>query len=154
MRSSSIFRRRRKTFSSKVDLSKFCAFPAISLLFQVEGSFPAISRYLGHLPFPWRLSSIFLKIQNCFKLYWSRPTNVRKQVLLISSYFLTIPNGGICSRLSGGSAAAYLEDLQPLIWGSAAAYLVNSENKAKLSPAGAGAWAELGNRCPSKLVAL
>jgi hypothetical protein len=51
----------------------------------------------------------------------------------------------ICSCSSGGSAAAYLEDLQPLIWGSAAASLVKWENKAKLSPAEAGAWPEVGN---------
>ena len=42
--------------------------------------------------------------------------------MLISSYFTTCPDGG------GGGGG----------WGKA-------ENKAKLSPAGAGSWAELGN---------
>jgi hypothetical protein len=49
----------------------------------------------------------------------------------------------ICGHLSGRFAATYLEDLRPLI------YLVNCENKAKLSPAEAGAWAELGNNIPN-----
>ena len=36
----------------------------------------------------WRSSSIFQNLENCFELYWIIPTNVTKQVELISCLFL------------------------------------------------------------------
>ena len=37
----------------------------------------------------------FPNFQNCFDVYWSRPTNVTKQVVLNSCYFTTRPGGSI-----------------------------------------------------------
>ena len=34
------------------------------------------------------------KFFNCVGLYWTGPTKVTKQVLLISSFFTTFPGGG------------------------------------------------------------
>jgi hypothetical protein len=71
---------------------------------------------------------------------------------MFESKFCSISAIFILFRVEG-SAAAYLEDLKPLICricsrlsgGSAAGCLVKYKNKAKLSSAGAAAWAELGN---------
>jgi hypothetical protein len=39
--------------------------------------------------------------KNCSDLYWSRPTNVTKQVVLISCYFTTIPGGRVAGQVAG-----------------------------------------------------
>ena len=64
--------------------------------------------------------------KNCFEHSKSRLTNVRKQLLLISRYFTTIPGG----------------------WPAGAGYSKNTTNSAQLRRA--GAWAELGNNCWSR----
>ena len=66
--------------------SKFCYIPAISLLFQTRSSSIEKIFHGGRLP-------SFQSFYNHFEFLKSRPATLRKQVLLYSSYFTTIPGG-------------------------------------------------------------
>ena len=83
-------------------------FPAILVIF-IDVVFHGV-----HLP----------SFQKCFLLYKSRPTNVRMQLLLISSYFTT-NLGGCLQRICG----------------------VRLEESKLTQTSLAWAWAELGKRC-------
>jgi hypothetical protein len=67
---------------------KFCSFFAISSCFQLLRS-SSIKDFFhgGHCPSDQNFV-------HCFELQWSRPTTLRKQVMLFSSYFTTIPADG------------------------------------------------------------
>jgi hypothetical protein len=50
--------------------------------------------YSLEVVFPGSCLPHFQNFENCFELFWSRPTNVTKQVQLISCYFTTSLDGG------------------------------------------------------------
>ena len=67
---------------------KFCSFQAVSSYFQLMRS-SSIKDFFHGGPLP--SDQHFF---DCFVFQWSRSTTLRKQVMLFSSYFTTIPDGG------------------------------------------------------------
>jgi hypothetical protein len=64
------------------------------------------------------LRSSFRNFCNCFEFRYSRPTTLRKQVLLFSSYFTTIPDGRADGRRAAGEINTKANSAQlSLDWG-------------------------------------